>query len=237
MTANELFRAGKLGEAIQTLGAELRKNPSDSRRRSFLFELLCFAGDYGRALKQLDVLGQENPQAELGALLYRSAVSAERSRQQSFQSGAFPGPAPPSPAGVLNGKPFESVADADPRIGSRLEVFVAGEYMLLRFEHVASIQMEPPRLLRDLLWIPALVRTGPSFKDKELGEVLLPVMTPLASFDPSDEVKLGRMTEWVDAGQHGPVPIGRKMLLVDGEEFPLLEVRTLEFTEAGAAVS
>jgi protein involved in temperature-dependent protein secretion len=34
-----------------------------------------------------------------------------------------------------------------------------------------------------------------------------------------------------------PAPIGQKMLLVDGEEFPILEVRTLEFpvaTEAAA---
>ncbi len=42
MKAQELFQAGKLDEAVQALGAELRDNPADARRRTFLFELLCF---------------------------------------------------------------------------------------------------------------------------------------------------------------------------------------------------
>src|SRR6266481_6109993 len=46
MTAKELYREGKLTAAIQALGAELRDNPTDAQRRTFLFELLCFAGEY-----------------------------------------------------------------------------------------------------------------------------------------------------------------------------------------------
>ena len=57
MTAKELFQAGRIDEAIETLGIELRSNPTDAQRRTFLFELLCFAGNYDRAEKQLDVLG------------------------------------------------------------------------------------------------------------------------------------------------------------------------------------
>ena len=59
MNAQELFQAGKLNEAVQALGAELRDNPTDVRRRTFLFELLCFAGEYDRAEKQLDVLATD----------------------------------------------------------------------------------------------------------------------------------------------------------------------------------
>ena len=58
MTARQLYQAGQLGEAIQALGAELRNDPADARKRIFLFELLCFAGEYDRAEKHLDVLGQ-----------------------------------------------------------------------------------------------------------------------------------------------------------------------------------
>ena len=58
MTSTELFRAGRLNEAVQALGAELRNDPTDVKRRTFLFELLCFSGEYDRAGKQLDVLAQ-----------------------------------------------------------------------------------------------------------------------------------------------------------------------------------
>ena len=44
MNANELFRSGKLTEAIRALGEEIRQNPLDTKKRTFLFELLCFAG-------------------------------------------------------------------------------------------------------------------------------------------------------------------------------------------------
>jgi type VI secretion system protein ImpE len=76
MGAKELFQAGRLQEAIQALGAEVRDNPTDSRRRTFLFELLCFAGQFERARKQLNALAKESVDTETGALLYRSALAA-----------------------------------------------------------------------------------------------------------------------------------------------------------------
>jgi len=58
VNAHELFKAGRLDEAIELLGAGLRDNPADARQRAFLFELLAFAGNHARAEKQLDVLGR-----------------------------------------------------------------------------------------------------------------------------------------------------------------------------------
>jgi len=84
MNAQELYRAGRLTEALTALSAEVRDNPTDARRRTFLFELLCFAGEYTRADKQLEVLGQGGPTSEIGVLLYRSALFAERQRQDLF---------------------------------------------------------------------------------------------------------------------------------------------------------
>src|SRR5512138_1594599 len=128
MDATELYRAGQLAEAVRSLSAELRDNPSDAKRRTFLFELLSFSGEFDRALKQLDILAQAGPQAEMGTLIYRAAIQAEHQRQEMFRSRDFPEPVSDraaSAAGTLNGKPFESLEDADPRLGPRLEVFAA----------------------------------------------------------------------------------------------------------------
>ena len=236
MTAAELFRAGHLSETIQALSAELRDHPADSRRRTFLFELLCFAGEFDRAAKHLAVLASAGPDNELGALLYRSALTAERQRESAFQNKSYPEAAAlPSPAGTLNGKPFQSIQDADPRIGARLEVYVAGEYLWLPFAYIGSVRMEAPRMLRDLLWASGRVTVSPAIKDKEFGEVLLPALCPLSWHHPQDAVKLGRATDWQETdGQ--VTPIGQKLLLVDGEEeIPFLEIRSLDFTAAGSA--
>ena len=238
MNSRELYQAGKLDEAVQALGSELRNDPTDTRRRTFLFELLCFTGEYDRAEKQLDILADAGKEAAMGTLLYRSALQAARIRRDMFEKKTFPLSATPSdvaPAGgTLNGQPFETIEDADPRIGARLEVFAAGAYLWLPFEHIASVRMEPPKRLRDTIWIPAILQTGPKCKGLDLGEVLLPALTPLVSKHPQSSVRLGRETVWEEAGGE-TVPSGQKLLLVDGEEIPILEVRNLLFAASSAA--
>jgi type VI secretion system protein ImpE len=233
MSAQELFKAGKLNEAIEALGGEVRDNPTDTRRRTFLFELLCFKGDYDRAEKHLNILSDATPDSKMGAMMYYAALHAERVRQDLFAKKDYPVvPATGnSRGGSINGQPFETLEDADPRLGPRLEIFAAGAYLWIPFEHIESIEIEAPKRLRDLLWAPALVRTGPAFKDKELGEVLLPVLAPFSWRHPDDNVKLGRSTEWAEV-DGAAVPSGQRIFSVDGEDFPLLDIRKIEFTPA-----
>jgi len=235
--ADELFRAGKLEEAIDLLGVELRKNPADAQQRIFLFELLCFAGEHDRAEKHLDVLAMGNRQVEMGVLLYRAALHAERTRQAMFRTGDYPqsGPTPRDVAGILNGRPFQELRDADPRIGARLEVFAAGQYLWIPFEHIATVRMAAPKRLRDLLWAPAVVRPGAAFRGLELGEVMLPALAPLSWQHSEAGVRLGRVTDWTELEDSRQVPLGQKLLLVDGEEFPVLELRELEILQRNGA--
>ena len=229
MNAQQLYEAGQLDDAIASLSAELRTNPTDTNRRTFLFELLCFAGAFDRAERQLDVLSDGGREAEMGVLLYRSALHAERRRATMFDEGSFPAPITDSApvTGTLNGRPFSSLSDADPRIGPRLELFVAGQYMWLPIEHLTSVKMEPPRRLRDLLWIPTHVTPSSQLTNMELGEVLMPALTPLAWKNADDNVRLGRVSDWQRLDSGTDVPVGQKMLIVDGEETPILEVREL----------
>jgi type VI secretion system protein ImpE len=44
-------------------------------------------------------------------------------------------------------------------------------------------------------------------------------------------VRLGRRTEWVQAGTDGWTGVGQRMLATDAGEFPLLDIRQVEFDE------
>lgn len=233
-TPKELFAAGKVREAEKVLTAYLREHPSDTVQRTFLFELLCFEGEYARAERQLSVLAGGSVEKETGAIVYYAALHAEKTRIDLFEKQAFPTEPTVSPAGELNGKPFTDIRDADPDIGARLEVFAAGAYLWLPFEHVASLEMRPPQRLRDTLWAPALVQTAPSFKDMDIGEVLIPAIYPFSWKHPDEAVWLGRVTDWTVDDEGREYPSGQKVLLVDGEEVPFLEVRSLQFFHPAA---
>jgi type VI secretion system protein ImpE len=240
MNARELFQAGKLDEAIQALGADLRSNPTDVQKRTFLFELLCFAGQFDRAEKQLDALAGASKETDMGTMLYRAALHAERVRHDLFAKRDFPVTTTSTAStaslhGTINGQPFQTLEDADPRIGSRLEVYAAGAYLWLPFEHISRVQMQAPKRLRDLIWITALVHTSEAFKGRELGEVLVPALQPFSWKHQDEQVRLGRVTDWQQEETGEVVPVGQKMLLVDGEELPILEVREIEFVAAQSA--
>ena len=228
--AKELFAAGKVREAERTLTAYLREHPSDISQRTFLFELLCFAGDYARAEKQLAVLAGGGVEAETGAIVYYAALHAEKTRYELFEKSAFPSGPTKCPRGRLNGKDFTEVRDADPDIGARLEVFAAGSYVWIPFEHIATVEMGPPQRLRDTLWAPAMVQAAPSFEGMDLGEVLIPAIYPFSWKHPDEAVWLGRVTDWAADEDGKEYPSGQKILVVDGEEIPFLEVRSIEFT-------
>lgn len=204
----------------------------DSRSRTFLFELLCFAGEFDRAGKHLDILSDAGPEAQIGSMVYRTALHASRERVEMFDTRSFPvlGDPPASPTGTVEGRPFTTIEDADPRIGSRLEVFAAGQYMWIPLKHVARVQSEGPKRLRDLLWMPAHITTGPELRDLELGEVLLPVVTPLAFRHDDPLVRLGRGADVVTADDGEAWPEGARILLVDGDPLPLVDLRELVIT-------
>jgi type VI secretion system protein ImpE len=90
MKAKELLDAGRLSAAIDEVTREVKAHPADFRLRTFLFELLAFAGDFERARRQLDVLGTENSKTEAGTLMYRTVLAAEEARQKVFSSGLRP---------------------------------------------------------------------------------------------------------------------------------------------------
>lgn len=230
MDASALYKAGQLSPAIEALGMELRKQPGDTKRRTFLFELLCFAGEYDRATKHLDVLAAAGPEAESGAMLYRAALHAQRTREDMFARGELPVQSDlPSPAGICNGKTFQTFTDEDDRVGTNLEVFLAGSYTWIPFRYIESVELQPPTRLRDLLWAPAILRTTKDFRLQDLGEVLLPTLAPMSWKHADDAVRLGRTTVWQEDADAGPVPVGQKVFVTEDTDYAMLELREVRF--------
>ena len=232
MTPLELYKKGELQEAIRVLGEEIRGNPLDAKRRTFLFELLCFAGEYDRAEKHIDVLANMDTKSIPATLLYRSALYAERTRQEMFRTGNFPKSevvAEADRGGEWNDTRFEYLGDADDRIGDHLEVFIAGGYTWVPTKYIERLEIEAPVNLRDLLWARARIQASPAFRIQDLGEVLLPVLAPLSYLSSDDAVRLGRVSVWEPDANGVDQPMGQKLLLVDGKELPLLEFRSIVF--------
>jgi len=90
MTARDHFSAGRLAAAIEAQVQDVKAAPLDSGRRTFLFELLSFAGQWERAGQQLAVLAQETAEKGWGATVYQNLLVAEQSRAKVFAGQARP---------------------------------------------------------------------------------------------------------------------------------------------------
>jgi type VI secretion system protein ImpE len=264
-SAKDLFDAGKLSDAIAAATADVKANPTDARRRTFLFELLCFAGDWDRAEKQIDVIGQQSVEATLAVTVYRANIAAERERAKLFRDGAAPHFLSEPPAyvdlhveaiqklragdlagaravldraeeerpalpGTWNDEDFEDFRDYNDWTAPALELIVKDKYTWLALEGISEIEIDPPKTLRDLIWVPARVKAV----DGTTGEVYLPSMYYGSTQHPDDQVKLGRLTEWKSLSDDLTQGMGLRLFLVGDGEQSLLDTRRIAFTRDGA---
>ncbi|MEM9587989.1 MAG: type VI secretion system accessory protein TagJ [Planctomycetota bacterium] len=86
----ELFRAGRLDEAVDAALSLVKARPTEVELRYQLAEMACVAGQLDRADRQLDTVIQQFPRSAVGASLTRQLVRAELSRRECFQQGRVP---------------------------------------------------------------------------------------------------------------------------------------------------
>lgn len=89
-TPKELLDRGDLRGAIEAQTQEVKANPVDPASRTLLFELLCFAGEWDRAEKQIDVVGGQSTQSGMAVLVYKAILHAAREREKLFAAGTAP---------------------------------------------------------------------------------------------------------------------------------------------------
>ncbi len=131
----------------------------------------------------------------------------------------------PAASGTLNGQAFQDFRDYDDVVGPVLELVVKDTYAWLPFEQITRLEIEAPRRLRDLLWAPARIEAT----DGTIGEVYIPALYAGSSEHPNTQVKLGRMTDWKRVSEELSLTVGLRMFLVDREDKPIFEVRSVEF--------
>jgi type VI secretion system protein ImpE len=90
MTASELYKAGKLADALAAQLQEVKAKPADQSRRLFLFELAVFAGDLDRASRQIEAVSYSETERELATVGYRKLLDAERLRRRLFTESLSP---------------------------------------------------------------------------------------------------------------------------------------------------
>lgn len=192
--------AGAYQEAIQC--EALRSGVFDDTRSPLIF---------GEPEQWLALLVQS-----LHAAAQGNRSAAEELRGQALEQA-------PATTGVIDGDPFEWIADADSRLGPVLEAIVNGRYYWVPLHRVKQIDIEPPEDLRDVVWMPA------HFVWTNGGDVvgLIPTRYPGSEKSDDPQIPLSRKTVWSDLGGgvfHG---LGQRMLATDAGEYPLMDVRKI----------
>jgi len=136
----------------------------------------------------------------------------------------------PHPAGTLGSTAFTDMRDADDLLASCFEVITTtGKYFWIAPERVLLMEFHPPKRPRDLFWRRATMQVS----DGPDGDVYVPVLYPpatKATTAPTDPLRLGRATDWQQAGDGGPtVGLGAVTVLVGEEALTWLEMDKITF--------
>ncbi len=100
MQAKELVRAGKILEAREQLTREVKSSPADPGKRTLLFQVLSFCGEWGRAERHLDAIAVQDATRETGVQVYKSLLQAEKERHEVSKLNRRPSFLPETPAYV-----------------------------------------------------------------------------------------------------------------------------------------
>ncbi|RPJ10940.1 MAG: hypothetical protein EHM36_02455 [Deltaproteobacteria bacterium] len=263
MESKDLIKAGRLSEARKQLTEEVRTSPADSGKRTLLFQVLSFAGEWDKAERHLDTLIQQDSKKETGAQIYKNLIRGEKERLEVLKFQRQPSLMPRSPAylnqhltamkelhdgkfeeatrllnqieeqlppisGTINGKPFEGFRDTDVFLSYFFEVIVHERYAWVPFEGIQELTISPPTKLFDLLWIPAQMTTWENLRLY----CFLPVLYPESFLHKEDQVKLGRMTDWIPMGGAYSKGMGQHVFEAGDEEVTLLEIREAVFKKS-----
>ncbi|MGH8185884.1 MAG: type VI secretion system accessory protein TagJ, partial [Steroidobacteraceae bacterium] len=144
------------------------------------------------------------------------SARSEQLRQRAFEDA-------PGSAGTIDGRPFEWIADADSRLGPVLEAVINGRYYWVPFARLSRVDIEAPVDLRDMVWMPAHLH----FANGGESVALIPTRYPGSEKATDGLIALARKTVWESVGGDTHHGLGQRIITTDGEEVPLMEIRSI----------
>jgi type VI secretion system protein ImpE len=257
--AKEKLNSGDLQGAIESLIQLVKQKPTDSQARIFLFELSLFSGEWERAERQLEAIGQMDIESAFGAKVYQQCIVAERKRGRYFSESLKPEFVTEVPEYIygllnannylrdgnsakarelldeveekrpaflceVNGKKREDFRDYNDLTSCVMEIFIRDSYVWVPFEQILAVEFAPLRSLRDLFWRQARIMTINGTN----GEVFVPGIYSNSWQSQDTEIRLGKATDWKDAGNEVYIGQGQKIFF-DGEIKPMFEIEKIVF--------
>lgn len=135
----------------------------------------------------------------------------------------------PHIAGVCDSEAFDDLRDMDDMTASFLEVLTSnGKYYWVPFEKIELIEFEATQRPRDLMWRAAhlVVNGGPD------GQVHVPALYAGSHASDDELVRLGRVTDWREAGGLTVRGTGQRTFLIGEKDRPILEIAKIEISSA-----
>jgi type VI secretion system protein ImpE len=266
MTAAELYKSGRLQDAIAAQVEDVKGHPTDHAKRLFLFELLTFAGDLERARRQIDVIKYEDTHLDASTAIYRRLLESELARRDLFSRGVAPGffGEPPEHLRLRvdavnrlrDGQPAEAakaLAHANEAVPTFRGQFNGQPFESLRdaddlLAGVLEVMAHGRYFWVGLEQVRLLTTNTPRFPrdllyipahlelEDEQGEVFLPALYPGSHEHPDDQVKLGRATDWKELDGGATLGLGLHTFLRDDDAIGLLECRELRSDDEAQSI-
>ena len=125
----------------------------------------------------------------------------------------------------INGAAAEDFRDYNDLTAAILEVIIKDSYVWVPFEQIEKITFTVPKSLRDHFWLQATMETDNGTN----GDVFIPALYNDSWRSGDDAVRLGKVTDWRNAGEDVYVGEGTKLFAVGGAHKTILDLQTIEF--------
>lgn len=131
----------------------------------------------------------------------------------------------PTSGGSANGEAFAWMADADGRLGPVIEAIVNGRYFWIPIMRISRIVFDPPVDLRDAVWTPVTF----TWTNGASTVGLIPTRYDGTLNSTDEALLMSRRTQWTAPDGQAGHAMGQRMLVTDGAEYALMDLRTIEF--------
>jgi len=127
--------------------------------------------------------------------------------------------------GTINETPFRGFFNTDTLQAFFIEAFVYNKYVCIPIEYVKELIITTPETMIDLLWKSARITTWNGI----VMNCFLPVLYPETYQHPNDEIKFGKMTDWISNHDIIYKGVGQHVFAAQDQEYAILDIRKISF--------